>query len=184
MNTNQDQMITDVIPDRKNINRMVNTAWHVVSTGIFAATKHNKAETAMAKTHIRNFITRSGDAYKNYAEFCQRIIMVRRYKAHNPGFHIRFGIVAWLNPEIARGFAGTALWFERLAANRKENPIHLIALKAFPEAILELAEELTADIFNYWNDWFQERRQADICAMTMMVGAKLAFEAGIGKMLV
>ena len=177
MNTNQQQIETDVIPDKQNMARMVHTAFLVVTAGLFHATKLDANKTAVVASHIKGFITRADDPYKNFSAFCQRILMVRRYLAFNKGFQIRFNIETWLNPEVARGFAGTAAWFDRLLYSRKEHPIHLLELKAFPEAILELAEEGTREIFDYWYDWFGEKKATDIREMMKLVALQMNLPA-------
>ncbi len=173
-NTTED-IITDVIPDKTNITRMVNTAWHVLSAGLFPAAVADKASCAMAKAFIKTFLEQEGKAYDHFAEFCQRILMVRYYMACRPDFQIRYDVNSWLNPSNKLGFAGTAPWFATLADNRSINRIHKIELKAFPEAILELAEEPTPEIFHYWNNYFIEKRAVDVQRLFMMVGGCVAF---------
>jgi hypothetical protein len=172
---NQQSILNDVIPDKSNINRMVNTAWHVLSAGLFPAAVIDDAAGAMARAFIKSFINREGNPYTHFAEFCQRILMVRYYMKCRPAFEIRYDINGWLNPSNKKGFAGTAEWFATLKDNRSINPIHKIELKAFPEAILELAEEPTPEIFHYWNNWLAEKKAVDIQKMFMMVGGCLAF---------
>lgn len=177
METNTTQgKIQDAIPDKQNINLMVSTALLVMQTGLFPCCNNSPLARQLARVFIKGFITRSGEAYANYAEFCQRILMARRYRIQNPDFSFSFTIMAWLDPDARLGFAGTAPWFATLQDKRKQKPLHLLELKAFPEAMLELAEERSADNFHYWNSWFMERKAWDESLMLQLSGVQLAFE--------
>ncbi len=176
MDTNTTQQPpTDVVPDKTNIGRMVNTAWHVLSAGLFPSQMNAEPSKAMACGFIQSFLSRTENGYASFAEFCQRILMVRHYQQNHPRFGMHHKLNSWLDPANKLGFAGTEKWFANLKENRALHPVHLIELKAFPEAILELAEDPTPDIFHYWNDWFIEKKAMDIQRMFMMVGGCLAF---------
>lgn len=69
MNTNQQQIEEDVIPDKNNIPRMVDAALHVMLSGLFYAASIDPAKTEIAKSLVWNFITRTEEPYKNFADF-------------------------------------------------------------------------------------------------------------------
>ncbi len=173
MNTNEQRIEADVIPDKMNIARMADTALLVLTTGLFPKTLLNQYKAREAKACIRAFITHGGAYYKNFAAFCQRILMVRYFMSRNPWFEIRFDILTWLKPEVKRGFVKTANAFEEMQGIRKLDPLFRLELKAFPEAVLELAEEGTPEIFDYWNDWFAERKAWGVREMFQKVSIAL-----------
>jgi hypothetical protein len=102
--------------------------------------------------------------------------MTRRYIIQNPGYKFDFTVISWLDPENKFGFSGTAAWFATLQDKRKPDPVHLLELKAFPEALLELAEDPSADNFNYWNGWFSERKAWDQALILQLTAVQIAFD--------
>lgn len=176
MNTNTEQTgYDDVIPDKKNIPLMADTAWILLAVSLGPSTIYDKPTEKMAKAFIRAFMSADKDPYKAYAEFCQRILMARRFIDQNPDYDFNSTIPHWLDPRNHHGFAGTAGWFEKLAEKRKADPIYLLELKAFPEALLELSEEPASANFHYWADWFLERGAHDQYLLIQLVGAQLVF---------
>lgn len=167
--------IHDAIPDRSNVQLMVDTAWLVLKTGLFPVNRDEQSQ-SLAKSFIRNYIGNSDNAYPLFAEFCQRILMARHYLKKNLSYCFPKSIIVWLDPENKYGFAGTKAWFLTLLDKRSKNTAHLLELKAFPEAILELAEDCSTDNFHYWNNWFQERQAWDIVLMLQLGAVQLAFD--------
>lgn len=176
MNTNiQETDLNDVIPDKKNIPLMIQAAWYLLVSGLFVFKNYNMATEKTAKAFIRSFIEAGADPYKAYLEFCQRIFMARHYIFQHSGYHFTSSILSWLDPDNKHGFAGTATWFNKLQEKRTIQPTYLLELKAFPEAMLELAEEPAKDNFHYWAEWFIEREARDQYLMLQMVGVKMVF---------
>ncbi len=173
--TSTTQTQHDAIPDRDNISLMISTAWLVLQTGLFPVNRNEQSE-SLAKSFIRGFIGNSSNAYPLFAEFCQRILMARHFLCMNPHYCFRDSMMGWLDPENKKGFAGTRPWFENLLDKRTKDAAHLLELKAFPEAILELAEERSADNFHYWNNWFHERQAWDQVLMLQLGAVQLAFD--------
>ncbi len=169
-------MIADTIPNKNNTGLMVSSALSFLEVALFPYKENRSPVKQVAGIFIRHFIGLNENAYAKYAELCQRIFMTRRYIIQHPSYDFNFNMLSWLDPDNAKGFAGTAPWFETLQDRRKQNPLHLLELKAFPEALLELAEERSADIFHYWHSWFKERRAWEQFLMLQQVGVQLAFE--------
>jgi len=166
MNTNTNQNDHhDVIPDKKNSPLMTNSAWNLLIAALWPHSIYDDK--------IRSLIDEAYDPYDAYAEFCQRVIMARRYILQNPEYKISCSITEWLHSSNKNGYAGTAVWFERLQEKRKENRTYLIELKAFPEAMLELADDPAKDNFNYWSNWFLERKTNDHHLLLQLVGVKV-----------
>lgn len=168
-------ILADSIPDKSNSSLMIAAALEVLLAGMYPFSMYNEQALGMVRNFIRGFIFRDGDHYASYAEFCQRILMARHYAEKNAWYANSAGLVSWLDPENKQGFAGTAAWYATLQDKRSKQPLYLLELKAFPEAVLEMAEEPVAAIYTYWNNWFMEKQARDAAMLFRMVSLAMAF---------
>ena len=129
----------------------------------------------LARSFIAAFITANGNHYANYAAFCQRVLMARHYFLEENYVPPGLTLLNWLDPENPNGFAGTEAWFARLQEKRKKTALHLLELKAIPEAMMEMIEEGSTEIYQYWYHWFQERGNTDPLLMWKMLAGSLFF---------
>ena len=167
-------VIADTIPDKENSALMITAALQVLLAGMYPFKSYDEQTTGLARQFIRGVVLRDGAHYANYAGFCQRILMARHYAEKNPWYSNPFGLVSWLDPENKQGFAGTAAWYATLQDKRSKQPLYLLELKAFPEAVLEMAEEPVPAIYNYWNNWFMEKQALDAALLFRLVSLAMA----------
>lgn len=165
----------DTIPDKKNVPLMNQAALQVLVNGLYALAAVDAVALKKAADFVSKFIGDDEKAYARFAEFCQRILMVRHYIITHPKFQFAYPLHRWLDPANKHGFAGSAQWFADLQEKRKLRPMHMIKLKAFPEAILELAEERSPEIYNYWFPWFLENDATDEAILFKLTASSIAF---------
>jgi hypothetical protein len=114
-------------------------------------------EIELSKKLVKEFIAANKDSYKGYLAFIQRVLLTRQYITTNAGRFVPLPSF-WLDKNNANGFTGTREWFEQLQSVRSSVPSHKIELKAFAEAILEMSEERTCRNYQYWRNYFIERK--------------------------
>jgi hypothetical protein len=176
MNTaTNNPVIEDAIPNKLNTSLMIAAALEVLLAGMYPFKICDEQTLAQARYFIRGFVFRNEHHYANYAEFCQRILMARHYAEKNSWYVHSCSLLCWLDPDNKKGFAGTAAWYATLQDKRSILPLHLLELKAFPEALLEMAEEPGSGIFRYWNNWFIERNATDAALMFRLVSLSMAY---------
>ena len=110
------------------------------------------------KEAIRRFLLSAEDPYKQYIAFCERMLMNLQPPSRQPGKKLRPMPSVWLqdNNDLLCD-APNDPWLP-------ENTRHLFQRRknrALAEAVLEMLEAPSEDIFNYWINWFRIRKAAD-----------------------
>ena len=92
-----------------------------------------------------------------YNVFCQRVILARQYVLTSPVRYIPLPSV-WLDKENALGFVGTKAWYLKIRDVRASLPNYKIELKAIGVALIELNENPTVRNFEYWKNYFIDKK--------------------------
>jgi hypothetical protein len=144
-------------PFKENTELMVNTAWLLASGRLWPCSTFSDKEEQTSKKILRNFITQVMDPYQGYLEICQRVLLTEKQVRSVSGYTIYKRPSRWLNSDSKRGFGISRHWFEELQAKREKDPLYGHALRAFCEAILDMAEEPGCKNYNYWMTWFSKQ---------------------------
>jgi hypothetical protein len=141
----------------QQLNLLTNVAWKIAHTALWNATEFSNKEEEGAKDFIRNFIQKANNPVKAFSEFTQRVLLARMYILSHPGKYAPYPS-RWFKASNSMGFAGTSKWFQTITMNRYSQPTYKLELKAFGEAVVEVAETNSSADFNYWRTYFIERR--------------------------
>ncbi|MDB5203568.1 MAG: hypothetical protein JWQ27_2977 [Ferruginibacter sp.] len=175
-NTKQANHIQDVVPDKKNAQLMMQTAWQLLIVTLFPKSAFNPDDVYLTKNLIRARMGEKGDPFLQYSKFCQCIMIAAHHKKQNPAFRLPEMAKDWVDPKNPRGIAASERTFERIEGKRKDYRLHLLTLRALPEALLELAEDKDPAICQYWSQWFLEREAGAEYIALQLVAAKIAFD--------
>src|SRR4051812_9149428 len=70
------------------INKYTRAAWNLTYTALWMNNSFSAMEVEFAQQYITEFIRGSGDYFKEYRNYCQRIIMAHAYVNKNHGRYI------------------------------------------------------------------------------------------------
>jgi hypothetical protein len=139
-------------------NILAEAAWSLAYSSLWNTSLFSERETEAATNFINHYIYTAPDPYKGYIILCERVLLARMYVARNGSRYIPLPST-WFNVTNVKGFAGTDKWYQNLLLVRSSLPVYKIELKAFAEAILEMAEEPSVNNFSYWRNYFIERNK-------------------------
>jgi hypothetical protein len=112
-----------VIPVRENVNLLVNTAWQLTLNSLWPHMEEAVDDEQFVKKFIRTKIAHGQDPYKNYLEYCQRILLC--WKIINQEY--AFGQMEmphnWFDPKNEEGFKITNIFYKLLQKERKRTPM-------------------------------------------------------------
>jgi len=151
------------------------TAWNFAATTLWNDLVLSEKETEEAKLLIRDYLLRSDDLRRSYLAFCQRVLLAHQYLKSASNRFVPLPST-WLHPENAKGFAGTKQWYEKVIEVRRSVPRYKIELKALAEAVWELAQEPTPNNFQYWRNYFIERKTPGLLPLFLNTIANQQFK--------
>lgn len=128
----------------------------------------SKSEIQTGKLYISEILGAAKNPLRGYRNFCQRVLLARQYVAKLPGRFIPIPSL-WLDPEYQNGYRGTADWLNKILTVRESLPDFKIELKALAEAVLEIREEPSRKNFNYWRNYFVEKKAADMLSLFLII---------------
>jgi hypothetical protein len=139
----------------EQVKQLSNIAWQIAYTSLWNGAVFSNEEINNTKKAITHFL-QQGTPLKQYAALAQRIILARHYILSHPGTYAPFP-TQWFAQENKKGFAGTEKWLQTIEAQRQKMPTCKQALKAFPEAVLEVSQSQSANDFHYWRSYFAQQ---------------------------
>ena len=139
------------------LENLIHTAWHLACTALWNNEVFSDKEKEQAQSAIKNYLHSAPDVYQAYLVFCQRVLLTRQYINNSCNRYMPLP-THWLDRNNESGFTGTAKWYDKIKEVRASLPIYKIELKALAEAILEMKEEPTVANFNYWRNYFIEKK--------------------------
>lgn len=162
--------IVDAVQQRIYLNELTHAAWSFAHAALWSRYSFSAKEEKESKGFIRAFLSKGCQPDKAFGAFCERVLLAKAYVERDVKRYVPLPS-AWLDPNNPNGFAGTASWNQRLQDMRSSMPLYRIEWRALGEAIVEMAEEPSADNFSYWKNYFLERKAAALiplfCSATM-----------------
>lgn len=148
--------IPGYLNDKEKIQKATDNAWIIAFTVLWNGEIFSTEEKAKAKQYIRYWIINQPCIRHAYLQAAQRILLANQYIAAAKGRYVP-SPSEWFDPANQYGFAGTEEWFNKMQKKRIAMPLYNQHLKAFAEAVEEMADEPTARNFHYWREYFIER---------------------------
>ena len=156
--------------------QLVDTAWNFAYTALWNNIVLSRAEKEAAKNCIKEFITGSKNQLHAYKAFCQRVLVTRQYINSQQGRYVPIPSI-WLDKENEHGFVGTKEWYKNIIAVRASLPNYKTELRAFAEAVLEMNTEPTTKNFQYWRNYFIDRKAPGLLTLFLATVANQQFGA-------
>jgi hypothetical protein len=156
------------------MNNLTDVCWQFAATVLWPSTHFSTNEIAEAKNSISIYITLSRDSVKAYSIFCQRVLLAKEYVSYNSVRYLPLPSV-WLNPQNAKGFAGTRAWYKQMEETRASLPFYKIELKALAEAVWDMTFDPTERNFRFWKDYFIQRNATQMLNYFLNTVANLQF---------
>jgi len=132
---------------------LVSNAWLCAYASLWKTDTFSEKEIKRAKELIREYLLNAGSPVRAYNLFCQRVLITYQYLQTHTESYVPLPS-QWLDRNNNNGFAGTKKWMEKVLDQRSSLPFYRIELKAFAEALLELATEPSCANFIYWKQYF------------------------------
>jgi hypothetical protein len=132
---------------------LINSAWLCAYSSLWKTASFSNKEIWKAKDLIKDYLMSAGNPARAYSLFCQRVLLTAQYLQAHAQSYVPLPS-QWLDRNNSNGFSGTKRWMEKVLEQRSSLPYYKIELKAFAEALLELATEPTAANFLYWKSYF------------------------------
>lgn len=125
-------------------------AWQFAITCLWPNRRLSDFEMHAAHIKINQFLANAPNRFEGYIEFCYRIIMHRYECIHQKGEVTLLSPYKWFTEDV--GFRNTEKYKEGLAQNISRRD------KELCEAVLDMAEVGTEEIFLYWEKWFSSKK--------------------------
>lgn len=151
------------------------TAWNFAATTLWNDLVLSQKEIEEAKLLIRDYLLMSDDLKRSYLAFCQRVLLAHQYLKNASNRFVPLPST-WLQPENLKGFAGTKQWYEKIIEVRRSLPDYRIEWKALAEAVWELGQEPTLKNFQYWRNYFIERKTPGLLSLFLNTIANQQFQ--------
>lgn len=139
----------------QQLSKLAALAWQITYTALYNGEQFSATEIEKAKELIAEYIRQQTNPVKAYAQLVQRVLLARNYIHSHPGTYAP-PPATWFCPANKKGYTGTAQWFTMLEQTRAAMPLYKQALKAFPEAIVEVTSSGKAADFHYWRSYFAQ----------------------------
>ena len=151
MNTKQtDTEYNPAPPSKEYLQVLEKAAWSCAKAIIFYRHNYTEEELQKIKPQIRNFLLATTDPFKNYLEFCQRLLLARKHITNDQ----LASPANWFSPACNNGFYQTGRAYKALLKQRENHPLCRKEWKALAQAILEMHETPEISVFTYWEKWF------------------------------
>ncbi len=142
----------------ENLDTLAAAGWGFARVILFSTRFNNEKQNQKILSYIRRFLAGANNPYDAYIEFCHRIMLftqyIMRYKKGVPPACA----LTWFNPSYPEGFEKTRIMQERFLQKRELEPSWKKHWKALAEAVLDITEDGSTQNFEYWINWFRQRR--------------------------
>ncbi|HUC83477.1 MAG TPA: hypothetical protein VMR70_21370 [Flavisolibacter sp.] len=128
-------------------------AWLCAYASLWKTASFSEKEVRKTTDLIEDHLTSASSPLKAYNLFCQRVLLTHYYLRTHPESYVPVPS-QWLDKNNVHGYAGTKKWIDKLLEQRASLPFYRIELKAFAEALLEMATEPCPANFAYWKNYF------------------------------
>lgn len=158
------RVVKSIKEDAPDVDQLVRTAWNFAYTALWNNSIFSRTEIRIARNRIREFLLACKTPTIGYKVFCQRVLLARYYVNNGENRYIPVPSI-WLDKENPTGFTGTKEWYENIKAVRSSLPNYKAELRAFAEAILEMKEDPTSENFQYWRNYFIEKKMPGLLTL-------------------
>ncbi len=138
-----------VAPD---LDAMVTAACGLCRLSLWPAIQFTKAELLLSKQKLRTVLLHYPDQYLGYIEVIHRILLTKEYFRLVGNADLPHCPSAWLQSSLAGQVS--AILYREVEDHRKTNPLYKLEWKGLAEAFLEVTNEMTTELYRYWNSWF------------------------------
>lgn len=157
-----------------SIDELVDTAWVFAHTALWNTSIFSNREIEEAKSQIHEQIVHSKNPEKAYSNFCQRVLLARLRLSNNLEKQVALPSI-WLENDNPIGFSATKDWYDTIRAIRLSLPAYKAELKAFAEAILEMKQDASRRNFEYWKNYFIEKKAPGLWSLFLQTIARQQF---------
>jgi hypothetical protein len=161
MNTKQKKIQpydTGVLHEKEELELFAKAGWTFANVCLFYNQHFYDHELKRVRGQIYRFISNTNNPYDAYMEFCQRILLAVDYFTKYQRGAFCMNACVWFQPSCKNGYAKTGSMYERLLKKREKNPSWKKQWKPLAEAVLEISEGHIDEKFEYWINWFEERK--------------------------
>ena len=157
-NINTEYHHKSAFASNENLDTLAAAGWSFARPILFSSRLYNESRREKIHGYIRRFMASAGDPYKAYLEFCLRILLALDHIARYEKGLLTTGAPVWFNPSFSEGFARTEPMYERYLQKKTGRSLWGKNWKALTESVLDITEDATTENFEYWINWFRQRR--------------------------
>jgi hypothetical protein len=134
------------------LHKFATAAWDFAKSVLWENSTIDEDEKTVSIDSIKIFFeNRKHDLPVALMEYCERVVMAKWYVDAEPTRYIP-SPAFWFNYCNEKGFKGTAKWFLNSQVKRKNNPNHLMGLKALAAAYVDYINNPSCEVFNFGRD--------------------------------
>jgi hypothetical protein len=159
---------------QQKLTTLTKLLWNIAYTALWNGSIFSTQEKTNTLDAIKAYLVHEDNLEHAYTEMVQRILITRRYLQKDPQRFVPLPSI-WFEATNIYGYNGTASWFADIRLTRLSLPLYKLSLKAFAEAILEMAEEPGAKNFHYWREYFIERNCQGLLNLFLATVANLNY---------
>ena len=176
MNTKQQNTeyhYRSAVASKENLQHLTSAGWSIAKASLFYLHNYNENEMEKITGFINRSLSNANDPYLAYLEFCQRILLAHEYLKRFKGGTLSTHALIWLRSGKGMGFGKTKQLYNKLLKIRKTKPLWKKEWKELAEAVLDLVEGPLRENFEYWVNWFRERRaQEEINMLNNLISSR------------
>lgn len=118
----------------RSTDSMVRNAWLFAYACLWDKQLFSEEEVGKFKKLITEFFEESEFSEDMLIEFCERVILTKRYVARSPYRYVASPTL-WLNIRFKHGISGTARWYQAVVIQRATAPEYNIGVNVLAEAV-------------------------------------------------
>jgi len=142
----------------ENLHILAEAGWNYAWVVLFSTHRYCKAQQEKIINHIFNFLAGNSQAFEGYIEFCKRISLAADHTGKHNNGRMPIPALVWFDPSYTEGFQRTGLLYKQFLEKPFFQKGQARHWKALAEAILDNIEENSKTSFDYWANWFRQRR--------------------------
>jgi hypothetical protein len=145
----------------RSAEQMVNNAWLFAQASLWDKQIFTDAEIKKFKRLIAEFFEENEFSHDTFIEFCERVILAKRYVARSSYRYIAAPI-NWLNIHFKYGISGTESWYNEVQEQRETAPEYNKGMNDLAEAVFTYTAKPSLSAYREARKCLIERRQFDL----------------------
>jgi hypothetical protein len=145
----------------RSTEHMVANAWLFAQASLWDGQVFTDAEITRFKKLINEFFEEHEFSEDTFVEFCERVILAKRYVARS-SFRYIAAPINWLNIHFKYGISGTERWYREVEQQRETAPEYNKGITILSIAVASYTANPTLNVYRSCRSQLIEQKQYDL----------------------